>query len=124
MTIDLSTSDKPPIRCIYVGVLEQLTWEKSHKAAPLDPWRTLQFALIYPRCYGFVLPLGVTPAAVAPAPAAVGAVETFLLLLNSRLTMFVEGTIATRANHGVAQTLKTSLRGSKAFVMAQAVATL
>lgn len=44
-----------------------------------------------------------------------------LKILPSR---FVDGTIAIRANHGVAQTLNTSLKGKIAFVMAYAVASL
>lgn len=44
-----------------------------------------------------------------------------LKILPSR---FVDGTIAIRANHGVAQTLNTNLKGSIAFVIAYAVASL
>ena len=43
---------------------------------------------------------------------------------NILLNKFVEGMIATLANHGVAQTLRINLAGSKAFVIAYAVANL
>ncbi len=48
----------------------------------------------------------------------------FLLLVNTLLIRFVEGTIATLANHGVAETLRINLRGNNAFVIAYAVANL
>lgn len=45
----------------------------------------------------------------------------FVKILRTKL---VDGTIATLANHGVAQTLKINLRGNIAFVIAYAVANL
>ena len=63
---------------------------------------------------------GITPAAEAPVPAAIGRPP----LPNKRLITLVDGTIATRANQGVAQTLRTRRKGSNALVMAHAVASL
>ena len=40
------------------------------------------------------------------------------------LNRLVDGTMATLANQGVAQTLRTNLRGNNAFVIAYAVANL
>ena len=74
--------------------------------------------------YVFALLLGRIPAAVAPVPAAAGIGANLSFLRNMRLIKFVDGTIAVRANHGVAQTLSTSLTGSSAFVTAHAVANL
>ena len=40
------------------------------------------------------------------------------------LIRLVDGTMATLANHGVAETLRINLRGNNAFVIAYAVANL
>ena len=49
---------------------------------------------------------------------------TFFLLVNMLLIRLVDGTMATLANQGVAETLRINLRGNNAFVIAYAVATL
>lgn len=65
-----------------------------------------------------------TPAAVAPVPAALDSGNRLPFVANSRLTKLVDGTTATLANQGEAQTLKGILKGSKAFVIAYAAANL
>ena len=49
---------------------------------------------------------------------------TFFLLVNMLLIRLVDGTMATLANQGVAETLRINLRGNNAFVIAYAVANL
>ncbi|KAL8835288.1 MAG: hypothetical protein Q9170_003374 [Blastenia crenularia] len=61
---------------------------------------------------------------MAPVLAAADAGDCLPLIPNSLLNAFVDGTIAIRASHGVAQTLRISLSGSRALVMAYAVANL
>lgn len=48
----------------------------------------------------------------------------FFLLVNKLFIRLVHRTMATLANHGVAETLRISLSGSSAFVIAYAVANL
>ena len=49
---------------------------------------------------------------------------TCFFRVNMLLIRLVDGTMATLANQGVAQTLRINLRGNNAFVIAYAVATL
>ena len=49
---------------------------------------------------------------------------TFFLLVNMLLIRLVDGTMATLANQGVAQTLRINLSGNNAFVIAHAVPSL
>ena len=85
------------------------------------------------RTEAFIASLGgITPPAVAPVPAAGeagakadGGGEAGLGLRPTMRPMkLVEGISATRANHGVAQTLRMRRAGRSAFTMAHAVATL
>lgn len=76
------------------------------------------------QCQGFVLLSDTTPAAVAPVPAAEDGGDFLRILPNSFLQTFIDGTRATLANHGVAQTLRGIRRGSNALTMTHAVANL